>query len=104
MSEPISVQLDVVQGLAEELTGLAAELSADEALCGAVAGSFWAAVEGTPGYWASAAGTGWAGVLEVLAQRSAAVAATFAAACEEYRRAEAELARVLDALLGRGHR
>ena len=95
MSESISVQIDVVQGLADELAGLAAALAGDGQLCAEAAAPLGAALEGTAGYWAAGTGTGWAGVLEVLAQRSAAVAATLTAACDSYRRAEAAMARLL---------
>jgi hypothetical protein len=102
MSQPISVQIDAVQGLADELAGLAAALAADGQLCSEAAGPLWAALEGSPGYWAAGTATGWAGVLEVLAQRSSAVAATLSAACDSYRRAEVALARLLGgALVGR---
>jgi hypothetical protein len=104
VSEPISVRLDVLRGLADDVSGLGADLAADEELCGALTGALWAGVEGVPGYRAAAAGAGWAGVLGVLARRSAAVADTLRAAGEEYRWAEEQLAEVLDVLLGRGHR
>jgi hypothetical protein len=104
VSEPISVQVDAVQGLADELAGLSSALTDDQQLCSVAAGSLWSALEGTPGYWASAAGTGWAGVLGLLAERSGAVATTLSAVCEAYRRAEAQRTDELDVLLGRGSR
>lgn len=108
MSVSISVQLDIVQGLADELAGLSACLAADEEVCGSAARTLWSSLEGSAGFRASSTGTAWARVLELLAQRSGAVSATLFAACEAYRRAEAQLAAELttelEALRGRGPR
>jgi hypothetical protein len=91
MSSPITVEPDVVEGLAAELSALAAELADDAALCRSTAASLDDAFGGHEGWTASAAGTAWAGLAQLVSDRAAAVAATLVAAMAAYRAADATL-------------
>jgi hypothetical protein len=91
MSSPIAVEPDVVEGLAAELSALAAELADDAALCRSTAISLDAALGGQEGWTAGAAGTGWAALAQVVADRADAVAASLVAAMAAYRAAEATI-------------
>lgn len=89
MSSPIPAEVVLVRpgavtALAGELTVLAAELSDDAHRCRAVAGSLSAALEGREGWSAGAAATAWAGLEEVLAERTAALAETLVAVVRAY--------------------
>ncbi|MGY1679713.1 hypothetical protein [Geodermatophilus sp. SYSU D01176] len=96
MSVTIAAEFDAIDALAAELTGLAAVLTGEAQLCRSTAVSLGTAVSGIAGERAGAAGSGWAGVLELLGQQTGALAATLAAAVDSYRMADATLAdRVL---------
>jgi hypothetical protein len=70
--------------LADELAGLATELSDDAHRCRTAAGGLSTALEGEEGWTAGAAGTAWAGLEEVLAGRTSALAHTLAGAVRSY--------------------
>lgn len=96
MSSPITVEPDVIDGLAAELAALAGELAEDAALCRSTAASLHAALGGHEGWVAGAAGTAWAGLAQVVADRADAVAATLVAAMAAYRTADAALSEQID--------
>jgi uncharacterized protein YukE len=100
VSTPIVAEFDVIDALAAELAGLAAELSGDAQLCRSTAVSLGTAVSGGTGERAGAAGAGWAATLELLGREAGALAATLSAAVDSYRMADATLA---DRVLTRRH-
>ncbi|MGY1659818.1 hypothetical protein ACI78Q_01185 [Geodermatophilus sp. SYSU D00705] len=96
MSVTIAAQFDAIDALAAELTALAAELGDDARLCRSTAVSLRAAVSGETAARAEAAGSGWAGLLELLAEQTGALATTLSAAVDSYRLTDTVLAdRVL---------
>ncbi len=96
MSATIAAEFDVIDALAAELAGLAAELAEEARLCRSTAISLGTAVSGGAGDGAGAAGSGWGTALELLGQQTRALAATLSAAVDSYRAADAALAdRVL---------
>jgi hypothetical protein len=88
MSSPITVEPDAVDGLATELAALARELSDEAQLCRSTATSLHTSLGGPEGWTAGAAGTGWASLARVLADRGSAVADTLRAAMAAYRAAD----------------
>jgi Tfp pilus assembly protein FimT len=92
MRSPITVHPDAVGGLATELAALAAELHGEAQLCRSTAVSLQSALEGHEGWTAGAAGTAWAALVQVLADRSSAVALTVTAAMAAYQAEDASLA------------
>jgi hypothetical protein len=94
MSTPITVQLDAVVALADELSLLATQLAEEPPLCRLAAASLRTGLGGGLGE-AAAAATAWGGLAEVLAEECAATARTLAGAVAAYRAADAELARAL---------
>jgi Tfp pilus assembly protein FimT len=100
VSVTIAAQFDAIDVLAAELAGLAAELAGEAQLCRSTAVSLGTAVSGGAGEDAGAAGSGWAAALEVVDQRTGALAATLSAAVDSYRAADAALA---DRVLARRH-
>jgi hypothetical protein len=96
MSSPITVEPDAVEGLATELSALAAELDDEAALCRSTAASLDAALGGHEGWTAGAAGTAWATLAQVMADRGSAVATTLVAAMTAYRAADATLSTQID--------
>jgi hypothetical protein len=104
MSSPITVEPDVVDGLAAELAALAAELADDAALCRSTAASLDAALGGHEGWTAAAAGTAWASLAHVVADRADAVAVTLVAAMLAYRAADATLSEQMHPGRGPGPR
>lgn len=92
MCSPITVHPDAVGGLAAELTALAAELHDEARLCRSTAVSLRSAMEGHEGWTAGAAGTAWAALVQVLADRGSAVAVTLTAAVSAYAAEDATLA------------
>ncbi|MGY1639612.1 hypothetical protein ACI782_00560 [Geodermatophilus sp. SYSU D00703] len=92
MSAPITAQLDAIDALADELAGLATELGDDGLLCRSTAVSLGTALSGEAGERAGAAGTGWATLLDLLAQHTGALAGTLRAAVDSYRLTDATLA------------
>ena len=96
MSVTVAAEFEVIDTLAAELAGLAAELAGEAQLCRSTAVSLGTAVGGGAGERAGAAGSGWATTLELLGRQAAALAATLSAAVDSYRMADATLAdRVL---------
>jgi hypothetical protein len=79
-AEAVLVEPDAVAALAAELSTLAAELLADASTCEAAASSFVAALGGHEGRRLRATATAWASVYRLLADRTAALAATMVAA------------------------
>jgi hypothetical protein len=71
-------------GLADELAGLASELSEDAGRCRTAAAGLSTALDGEVGWTAGAAGSAWAGLEEVLAGRTSALALTVAGAVQSY--------------------
>jgi hypothetical protein len=96
LSGTITAQLDAIDGLADELAGLATELTDDALLCRSTAVSLGAALGGEAGERAGAAGTGWGTLLDLVAQHTGDLAGTLRAAVDSYRLTDATLAdRVL---------
>jgi uncharacterized protein YukE len=100
VSTSIVAEFEVIDALAAELAGLAAELSGDAQQCRSTAVSLGTAVSGGVGERAGAAGSGWATTLELLGRQAGALAATLSAAVDSYRMADATLA---DRVLARRH-
>jgi hypothetical protein len=100
---PISVQLDAVDALAAELAALAGELDDDAGLCRSTARSFASALDGHEGWTAAAAATAWGSLTEVVAARTAAVAATLTSATAAYRAADTALSAGMSAGLAGAH-
>ena len=101
MSVTVSVQLRAVQDLADELAALAAELAAEGELCRSATHTLTTAVDGDTAVAAGQLGTGWAGLIDLLAQGTGAVAGTLRDAVYSYRLADAALSdRVLYARAG----
>ncbi|MGY1689220.1 hypothetical protein [Geodermatophilus sp. SYSU D01105] len=98
MSTTITAELDAIDGLADELTGLAAELGDDAQLCRSTAVSLGTALGGQAGDRAGAAGGGWGTLLELLAEHTRGLAETLRAAVDSYRLTDATLS---DRLLAR---
>jgi hypothetical protein len=97
VSHLVSVQLDVLGVLLDELTALGAEL-ADEAELGTATGrTLGAAMDGAVGAAAGDTGAAWAATVTALAARVLAVTATLDAALSSYRAADARLADQLGA-------
>ncbi|NIH66135.1 hypothetical protein [Modestobacter marinus] len=92
MSHLISVQLDALGRLSAELTVLGAELGEEGRLTASTGRSLGTALAGPVGDDAAGVGAGWAEVIEALAARTLAVAATLDAALAAYRRMDAGLA------------
>jgi len=101
VSVTIAVQLRAVQDLAEELAALAAELSGEAELCRSATHALSTAVDGETAEAAGRLGAGWAGLVDLLAEGTRAVAGTLGAAVTSYRLADAALSdRVLYARAG----
>jgi hypothetical protein len=88
----LSVQLDVVDALADELAALAAQLAEEPPLCRTAAASFATALGEDAGRRAADAATAWAGLTGLLADRCAATAGTLHAAVASSRVLDSELA------------
>jgi hypothetical protein len=95
MSVLVTVQLDAVDALAEELALLADELLAEAPRCRTAAAELDGALGDLAGWDAGAAATAWAALLEVLAGDCASTAATLRAAVAAYRAEDAALAAAL---------
>lgn len=101
MSVTVSVELREVQDLAEELAALAAELAAEADLCRSATYTLGSAVDGETAAAAGQLGTGWAGLVDLLAQGTGAVAQSLRAAVHSYRLADAAVSdRLLAARAG----
>ena len=97
MSHPLpgtsfTVVPDAVTALADELAILAVQLTEDVARTRSAAGSFPEALEGHEGWAAGATATSWAGLCDVLASRTGALAGTLRAAVAAYVAEDAALA------------
>ena len=95
MSTPISVQLDTLDALADELAALAGELSDDADLCHRAGGRLCAGLSGDVGLTALAGARGWAGLTAAVADAARSIAVVLASAVTAYRQAEATRARNL---------
>jgi hypothetical protein len=91
-AETVLVRLEAVTALAGELAALAAELSDDADRCRSAAGALSTALDGDEGWTAGAAATAWAGLEELLAEQTAALAATLTAAVQAYLDEDARIA------------
>jgi hypothetical protein len=92
MSSVVSVQLDAVAALADDLVSLAAELADDARLCRSVAAPITAALGGSEGWRAGTIAVAWSTVTATVAEQAAAVADALRAALDGYRAADAALA------------
>ncbi len=93
--EAVLVRPELVTALAGELTALAAELSDDADRCRATAGALVSALDGDDGWTTGAAATAWASLEERLAEQTAALAGTLAAAVQAYLAEDARIARIV---------
>jgi hypothetical protein len=91
MSDTVTVQLDAVQALADELAALAVSLSQEAGACGALAPALGSALPGA-GEQAGTAGRVWASLTGLLADRCRGVAGALSEAVAGYRAQEADLA------------
>jgi hypothetical protein len=92
VSHLISVQLDVLAVLLEELTALGAELAGEGELGTSTGRTLGTAVDGPVGAAAGETGAAWALAVTALSVRVLAVTATLDAALAAYRAADAGLA------------
>lgn len=97
MSHLISVQLDVLAVLLDELTSLGAELAQEGELGTATGRTLGSALDGAVAAAAGDTGAAWAAAVTALAARVLAVTATLDAALTAYRLADAGLAGQLGA-------
>jgi hypothetical protein len=97
VSHLISVQLDALAVLLDELTALGRQLDDEAELSASTGRSLGAALGGAAGDAAGDVGAGWAVVVTVLAARTLAVAAVLDAAVAGYRTADAGLAERIGA-------
>jgi len=93
VTQPISVQLDVLAELLLQLRTLGAAVTEEEELTASTGWAVTGALAGPVGEEAGVAGREWAGVLAALADRTLAVADGLDAALSGYRAAEDELAQ-----------
>ena len=91
MSVTVSIQLRAVQDLADELSALAAELAAEAELCRSATHTLTTAVDGDTAAATGQLGAAWAGLVDLLAEGTGAVASTLRAAVHSYRLADAAL-------------
>jgi hypothetical protein len=95
VSHLISVQLDVLEVLLDELTALGAELVQEGELGTATGRTLGTALDGAVGAAAGDTGAAWAAAVTALAARTLAVTATLQAALTAYRASDAALAEQL---------
>jgi hypothetical protein len=95
VTTPIVVQPDVLEALAADLLGLAADLSTEADECSRAAGSVETAVDGTVGSRAASAGRSWSRLLESLSQQVAAWSTALYTVAAEYRAGDAAMAQGL---------
>ena len=91
MSDTIVVQFESLEGLADELAALSAELAGEADLCRSAGYTFGTAVDGEVAAAAGQLAAGWAALVELLGEGTGAVAATLRAAVASYRQQEAAL-------------
>ena len=97
MEPGISVSLDDLGALAAQLSALAGELQESARTCRSAAGGLQSALGGDEGWRAGAFATAWGSLVEVVAERAGAVAATLVSATDGYADVDAALARDLTA-------
>jgi hypothetical protein len=97
VSHLISVQLDALAVLLDELTSLGAELAQEGELGTATGRTLGSALDGAVAVAAGDTGAAWAAAVTALAARVLAVTATLDAALTAYRLADATLAGQLGA-------
>jgi hypothetical protein len=95
MPAPLSVGLDAVDALADELATLAAQLAEEPPLCRTAAASLRTALGEDVGWRAGAAATAWSSLTGLLAEECAAMAGTLHAAVDSYRALDGELAQAV---------
>jgi hypothetical protein len=93
VSTPIVVQPDVLDVLAADLLGLAADLSTQAHECSRAADSMETAVDGTVGSRAASAGRSWGRLLESLSEHVATFSTVLYTVAAEYRAGDAALAQ-----------
>ncbi|MCV2491751.1 hypothetical protein OF117_20605 [Geodermatophilus sp. YIM 151500] len=91
MSSTISVQLDAVDALADELGALAAELDEDVLECRSAAAQLAAALDGPVGWQAGATATAWSSLAAALVERATALSGGLRAAVGAYRALDSAL-------------
>ncbi|MCU1604871.1 MAG: uncharacterized protein JWP46_1336 [Modestobacter sp.] len=97
MSHLVSIQLDALAVLLDELTALGRQLDDEARLSASTGRSLGAALSGAAGAVADDVGADWAAAVTVLAARALAVAATLDAALAGYRTTDAVLAERIGA-------
>jgi hypothetical protein len=97
VSHLISVQLDALAVLLEELTALGRQLAEEAELSASTGRSLGEALSGAVGLAAGDVGADWAAVVTALTARTLALAATLDVALAAYRSADAGLAREIGA-------
>ena len=95
MEPGISVALDEVGALAAQLSALAGELQQSARTCRSAAVGLQNALGGDEGWRAGAVATAWGSLVEVVAERAGAVAATLVSATDGYADVDAALAQDL---------
>jgi uncharacterized protein YukE len=95
VTTPIVVQPDVLDALAADLLGLAADLSTEADECSRAAGSMETAVDGSLGSRAASAGRSWSRLLESLSQHVVTCSTALYTVAAEYRAGDAALAQQL---------
>jgi uncharacterized protein YukE len=93
VTTPIVVQPDVLDALAADLLGLAADLSTEADECSRAASSMETAVDGAVGSRAVSAGRSWSRLLESLSQHVATWSTALYTVAAEYRAGDAALAQ-----------
>jgi hypothetical protein len=94
MSALVTIQLQAVDALADELAGLAGELGTEAPRCRTAAAEL-RGLGDVAGWEAGAGATAWAALLDLLAQQCASTAATLRAAVAAYRAVDAALAEAV---------
>jgi hypothetical protein len=97
VSHLVSVQLDALAVLLDELTALGRQLEDEAQLSASTGRSLGAALSGVAGAAAEDVGADWAAVVTALAARTLAVAATLDAALAGYRAVDATLVERISA-------
>lgn len=92
MSSPVTILLDSVTALAEELRATSTDLAGEAADCRSATAVLGAALPGAVGSQAATTAAAWAGLTELLAGQCAALAGTLLAAVDSYRATDAALA------------
>jgi len=88
----ITVDPDAVDGLATDLTGLAADLAREADACRSASTALDTALEGEAGAGAASAARAWAASLEALARQVGTISTALVTLAGEYRVVDATLA------------